>query len=66
MTTQTLASEAMHGIVARLESAVKKEKNMANDNETVEQACESICELVIAIHDKEHNEKTRRLRNEEV
>ena len=36
---------------------VKKEKNMANDNETVEQACESICELVIAIHDKEHNEK---------
>lgn len=30
---------------------------MANDNETVEQACESICELVIAIHDKEHNEK---------
>ena len=56
----------MHGIVARLESAVKKEKNMANDNETVEQACESICELVIAIHDKEHNEKTRRLRNEEV
>lgn len=30
---------------------------MANDNETVEQACESICELVIAIHDKEHNGK---------
>ena len=30
---------------------------MENDNETVEQACESICELVIAIHDKEHNEK---------
>ena len=30
---------------------------MANDNETVEQACESICDLVIAIHDKEHNEK---------
>lgn len=30
---------------------------MASDNETVEQACESICELVIAIHDKEHNEK---------
>ena len=30
---------------------------MENDNETVEQACESIFELVIAIHDKEHNEK---------
>ena len=30
---------------------------MANDNETVEQVCESIWELVIAIHDKEHNEK---------
>ena len=36
---------------------VKKEKNMANDNGTGEQACESICELVIAIHDKEHNGK---------
>lgn len=30
---------------------------METDNETVEQACESICELVIAIHDKEHNGK---------
>ena len=30
---------------------------METDNETVEQACESMCELVIAIHDKEHNEK---------
>ena len=26
---------------------------MANDNETVEQACESICELVIAINEKQ-------------
>ena len=32
-------------------------RTMETDNETVDQACESICELVIAIHDKEHNEK---------
>ena len=30
---------------------------METDNETVDQVCESIYELVIAIHDKEHNEK---------
>lgn len=32
-------------------------RTMETDNETVDQACESICELVIAIHDKEHNGK---------
>ena len=30
---------------------------METDNETVDQVCESINELVIAIHDKEHNGK---------
>ena len=30
---------------------------METDNETVDQVCESIYELVIAIHDKEHNGK---------